>query len=179
MQQLEGNTLKCLRIIMEYQVILISLFTQLPLSIFFFSKHVLFLLLKMSLRKPIHWALPYGNHHQPRERWRWVHQQELLSLGGIQHRYREKDWLQQRFLCCGKAEKGEMGHRLLMLVKIKERSFEEEMLYYGNEEQRNKCMWNLVQWSPGCPLELQWGRAQFRCCRLPSGRWRWALSALF
>lgn len=34
MQQLEGNTLKYLWIIMEYQVILISLFTQLPLSIF-------------------------------------------------------------------------------------------------------------------------------------------------
>lgn len=59
-------------------------------------------------------------------------------------------------LCCGETEKGEMestGGQ--MLVKIKERSFEEEMLYCGNKERGNKRMWDLVQWPPGCPLELQ------------------------
>lgn len=150
-QQLEENTSKYFWIIMEFQMTLISVFTQFFLFTFF-SKRVLFLLLKMSLKKQIHW----GPTLESITNLRSYEGEFIILVENIPDKEGE-DWLQQRSRAMGMQRQRVkvLWDRLLMLVKIKEqKSFEEKKNAFLWKWREKKQMYvKLVQWSPGCHFE--------------------------
>lgn len=175
-QQLEENTSKYFWIIMEFQMTLISVFTQFFLFTFF-SKRVLFLLLKMSLKKQIHW----GPTLESITNLRSYEGEFIILVENIPDKEGE-DWLQQRSRAMGMQRQRVkvLWDRLLMLVKIKEqKSFEEKKKCFPMEmkrEETNVCKTSaMVTW---LPFWVMPGRAPFSAAGRPSGRWSWARLAL-